>query len=58
MVMIGIAIIAPSSVGFERTRGAIDRKEAIQIPQSGPRSLLSAALAISVVIFCVNLAVL
>jgi putative membrane protein len=58
MVAIGIVIIARSSVGFERTRGAIDRDEVIQIPQSRAASLLSAALAIAVVIFCNYLAML
>jgi hypothetical protein len=35
VVGIEIAIIARSFVGFDRTRRAIDRVEAIQIPQSG-----------------------
>jgi putative membrane protein len=56
MVAIGIAIIARSGVAFERTRRAIDRDEVIQIPQSCAGSLLSAALAIAVLIFCINLA--
>jgi putative membrane protein len=56
MVAIGIAIIARSSFAFERTRHAIDRDEVIQIPQSRAESLLSAALAIAVLIFCINLA--
>src|SRR3984893_6832056 len=56
MVVIGIAIIARSGVAFERTRRAIDRDEVIQIPQSRAGSLLSAALAIAVLIFCINLA--
>jgi len=56
MVAIGIAIIARSSFAFERTRRAIDRVELIQIPQSRAESLLSAALAIAVLIFCINLA--
>jgi hypothetical protein len=56
MVVIGIAIIARSSVGFERTRGAIDRDGAIPILQLGAQSPLSAALAISV-IFSIYLAV-
>jgi hypothetical protein len=34
MVAVEIAIIARSFVGFDRTRRAIDRVEAIQIPQS------------------------
>ena len=56
MVAIGIAIIARSSFAFERTRRAIDRDEVIQIPRSRAESLLSAALAIAVLIFCINLA--
>ena len=55
-VTIGIAIIARSSFAFERTRRAIDRDEVIQIPRSRAESLLSAALAIAVLIFCINLA--
>jgi putative membrane protein len=58
MVMIGIAIIGRSSVGFERTRRAINRDEVIQMPQSRAELLLSAALAIAAVIFCIYLAVL
>jgi putative membrane protein len=58
MVGIEIAIIARSFVGFDRTRSAIDRDEAIQIQQSRTQSLLSAALAIAAVIFCIHLAVL
>jgi inner membrane protein YidH len=56
MVAIGIAIIARSSFAFERTRRAIDRDEVIQIPRSRAESLLSVALAIAVLIFCINLA--
>jgi hypothetical protein len=56
MVVIGNAIIARSSVGFERMLGAIDRDEAIQILRFGALSPLSAALAISV-IFSIHLAV-
>src|SRR3979490_2935786 len=56
MVAIGIAIIARSRFAFERTRRAIDRAKAIQIPQSRAESLLSLALAISRRIFCINLA--
>jgi putative membrane protein len=56
MVAIGIAIITRSSFAFERTRRAIDRDEVIPIPQSRAESLLSAALAIAVLIFCINLA--
>jgi uncharacterized membrane protein YidH (DUF202 family) len=58
MVGIEIAIIARSFVGFERTRRAIDRDEANQIQQSRTQSLLSVALAIAVVSFCIYLAVL
>jgi putative membrane protein len=56
MVAIGIAIIARSSFAFERTRRAIDSDEVVKIPQSRAESLLSAALAIAVLIFCINLA--
>ena len=56
MVAIGIAVITRSSFAFERTRRAIDRDEIIQIPQSRTESLLAAALAIAVLIFCINLA--
>ncbi|MEA2868923.1 MAG: putative rane protein [Bradyrhizobium sp.] len=56
MVGIGAAVIARSSFAFERTRRAIDRDEVIQIAQSRAESLLSAALAIAVLIFCINLA--
>jgi putative membrane protein len=58
MVVTGVAIIGRSSTGFERTRRAIDRDEIIRMPRSGVESLLSAALAIAVAIFCVYLAVL
>jgi putative membrane protein len=58
MVVIGVAIIGRSSTGFERTRRAINRDEVIQMPQSRAESLLSLALAIAVVIFCIYLAVL
>jgi len=57
MVVIGIVIIARSSVGFERTRRAIDRVEIIQIRQSRAEWLLSAALAVAAVIFVIYLAV-
>jgi putative membrane protein len=50
IVVIGIAIITQSIAGFERTRRAIDRDEVMRIPQSRLNSLLSAALAIAVVI--------
>jgi putative membrane protein len=56
MVAIGIAVIARSSFAFERARRAIDRDEVVQILQSGVEQLLSAALAIAVLIFCINLA--
>src|SRR5882757_9450512 len=58
MVVTGIAIIARSSAGFERTRRAIDRDEIIRMPPSRAESLLSVALAIAVAIFCVYLVVL
>lgn len=49
MVVTGIAIIARSSAGFERTRRAIERDEVIRIPHSRAESLLSVTLvAISV----------
>ena len=56
MVAIGIGTIARSSFAFERTRRAIDRDEVVQVPRSRAESLLSAALAIAVLIFCINLA--
>jgi putative membrane protein len=56
MVAIGIAIITRSKFAFERTRRAIDRDEVIQFPQSRAESLISAALAIAVLISCINLA--
>ena len=56
MIAIGIAVIARSGFAFERTRRAIDRDELVRKPQSRAESLLSAALAIVVLIFCVNLA--
>jgi putative membrane protein len=58
MVVIGIAIIKRSGAAFERTRGAINRDEVVQIPRSRAEPLLSAILAIAVVIFCVCLAML
>ena len=58
MVVIGVAVIARSSTGFERTRRAIDSDEVIRIPHSRVESLLSAALTIAVVIFCIYLVVL
>jgi putative membrane protein len=56
MVAIGIAIIARSGLAFERTRRAIDRDEVTHIPRSRAEPLLSAALAVAVLIFCINLA--
>jgi putative membrane protein len=56
MVAVAIAIITRSSFAFERTRRAIDRDEVIRIPRSRAEPLLSAALAIGVLIFCINLA--
>jgi putative membrane protein len=56
LVVIGIAIVARSGIAFERTRRAIDRDEVVQIPRSRAESLLSAALAIAVLVFCINLA--
>ena len=56
MVAIGIAVITRSGFAFERTRRAIDRDEVVQIPQSRAESLLSAALAIAVLIFGMDLA--
>jgi len=58
MVAIGIAVIGRSSAGFERTRRAINRDAVIQMPQSRAESLLSVALAIAAVIYCIYLAVL
>ena len=54
MVVIGIAIVARSGFAFKRARRPIDRDEIVQIPQS--RALLAAAIAIAVLIFCINLA--
>jgi putative membrane protein len=56
MVVIGVAILARSGFAFECTRRAIDRDEVSQIPRSRAESLLSAALVIAVLIFCINLA--
>jgi putative membrane protein len=56
MVATGIAIIGRSSAGFERVRRAIDRDEVIRMPRSRAESLLAAALAIAVTIFCIYLA--
>ena len=56
MVAIGIAVVARSGFAYERTRRAIDRDEVIQIPQSRAESMLSAVLAIAMLIFCINLA--
>jgi putative membrane protein len=56
LLAIAIATIARSSLAFERTRRAIDCDGVIQIQRSRAESLLSAALAIAVLIFCINLA--
>ncbi len=56
MIAIGIVAIARSSFAFERTRRAIDRDEIIRHPKSRAEWLLAAALAIVVLIFCINLA--
>jgi len=56
MVAIGIAIVARSGFAFERTRRAIDRDELVRIPPSRAASILSAALATALLIFCINLA--
>ena len=45
-----------SGFAFGRTRRAIDRDEIVQIPQSRAEPLLAAAIAIAVLIFCINLA--
>jgi putative membrane protein len=58
MVAIAVATIARSSLAFERTRRAIDRDEVVLISRSRAESLLSAALAIAVLIFCINLALI
>jgi putative membrane protein len=55
MVATGIVIIGRSSAGFERVRRAIDRDEVIRMPRSRAESLLAAALAIAVTIFCIYL---
>jgi|HubBroStandDraft_6_1064221.scaffolds.fasta_scaffold4332435_1 hypothetical protein len=44
-----------SGFAFGRTRRAIDRDEIVQIPQSRAEPLLAAAIAIAVLIFCINL---
>jgi putative membrane protein len=56
MVATGIVIIGRSSAGFERVRRAIDRDEVIRMPRSRAESLLAAALAVAVAIFCIYLA--
>jgi putative membrane protein len=56
--VIGIAIIARGSIGFERTRREIDRDEVTQIPHSYVEPVLSAALAIAAAIFCICLTLL
>jgi putative membrane protein len=44
MAVMGIAVIAQSTAGFERTRRAIVGQEAIHIARSAAKSLFSAAL--------------
>jgi putative membrane protein len=58
IVAVGIAIIGGSSIGFERTRRAINRDELIQMPRSRAEWLLSVALVIAVATFCIYLAAL
>ncbi len=58
MVLIGVAIIARSSAGFERTRRAIDSDEVIRMPRSRVQLLLSTVIAIGVALFCTYLAML
>jgi len=58
MVLIGVAIIARSSAGFERTRRAIDSDEVIRMPRSRVQLLLSTVIAIGVAFFCTYLAML
>ena len=58
MVVIGVAIIARSSAGFERTRRAIDSDEVIRMPRSRMQLLLSTVIAIGVAFFCIYLAML
>jgi len=50
------AIVARSGFAFQRTRRAIDRDEIVQNPRSRAESLLAAALAMAVLIVCINLA--
>jgi putative membrane protein len=56
LVVTGIAIAARSGAEFERTRRAIDRDEVIHIQRTRAESLLSAAVTVAVVIFCIYLA--
>jgi putative membrane protein len=58
MVASGVAIIARSCVGFERTRRAIECDEVMRMPQSRAESLLSVLLVIAVAIFFIYLAML
>ena len=58
MVLIGVAIIARSSAGFERTRRATDSDEVIRMPRSRVQLLLSTVIAIGVAFFCTYLAML
>jgi putative membrane protein len=57
LVVIGIAIIARSGIGFERTRRAIDRDEVIKISHSYTVPVFAAGLAIAVAIFGIYLVV-
>jgi putative membrane protein len=58
MVVIGVAIIARGSAGFERTRCAIDSDEIIRMPRSRLQLLISTVIAIAVAFFGIYLAVL
>jgi putative membrane protein len=58
MVVIGVAIIARSSAGFERTRRAIDSDEVIRMPRSRMQLLLSTVIAIGVAFFFIYLLML
>jgi putative membrane protein len=58
MVVIGVAIIARGSAGFERTRRAIDSDEIIRMPRSRVQLLISTVIAIAVAFFGIYLAVL
>jgi putative membrane protein len=56
LVAVGIAIIARSGIGFERTRRAIDHDAVIKISHSHTETAFSAALTIGVAIFWIYLA--